>query len=112
MANRNPLDGLRVAVQGKPIQIGRHEVKILHPEKILFPEDSITKQDLIDYYHRIAPWILPHLRDRPLAMERYPDGIDKPVFFHWSYVSPIGINLGADGILTALEDLSKQEASR
>jgi hypothetical protein len=45
-------------------------------------------------------------------MERYPDDIDKPGFFQWSYVSPIGINLGADGILTAFEDLSKQEASR
>jgi DNA primase len=70
-----------VAVQGKPIQIGRHEVKITHPGKILFPEDGITKQDLIDYYRRIAPWILPYLRGRPLAMERYPDGIDKPGFF-------------------------------
>ena len=81
MANRNPLDGLRVTVQGKPIQSGRHEVKITHPEKILFPEDDLTKQDLIDYYQRIAPWILPHLRDRPLAMERYPDGIEEPGFF-------------------------------
>jgi bifunctional non-homologous end joining protein LigD len=70
-----------VAVQGKPIQIRRHEVKITHPGKILFPEDGLTKQDLIDYYCRIAPRILPHLRGRPLAMERYPDGIDKPGFF-------------------------------
>jgi bifunctional non-homologous end joining protein LigD len=37
---------------------------------------------LINYYQRIAPWILPHLRGRPLAMERYPDGIDQPGFFH------------------------------
>jgi bifunctional non-homologous end joining protein LigD len=36
---------------------------------------------LIDYYQRLAPWILPHLRDRPLAMERYPDGIEEPGFF-------------------------------
>jgi bifunctional non-homologous end joining protein LigD len=48
---------------------------------VLFPADGITKGDLIDYYRRIAPWMLPHLRDRPLAMERYPDGIDEPSFF-------------------------------
>jgi DNA primase len=56
-------------------------VKITRPGKILFPQDGITKQDLIDYYRRIASWILPHLRGRPLALERYPDGIDKPGFF-------------------------------
>jgi len=70
-----------VAVQGELIRIGGHDVKITRPDKILFPEDGITKRDLVDYYRRIAPWILPHLRDRPLALERYPDGIDKPGFF-------------------------------
>jgi bifunctional non-homologous end joining protein LigD len=70
-----------VAVQGELIRIGGYDVKITRPDKILFPEDGITKRDLVDYYRRIAPWILPHLRDRPLALERYPDGIDKPGFF-------------------------------
>jgi bifunctional non-homologous end joining protein LigD len=70
-----------VAVREELIRIGRHDVKITHPGKILFPEDGITKQDLIDYYRRIAAFILPHLRSRPLAMERYPDGIDKTGFF-------------------------------
>ena len=70
-----------MAVQGELIRIGGHDVKITRPDKILFPEDGITKRDLVDYYRRIAPWILPHLRDRPLALERYPDGIDKPGFF-------------------------------
>jgi bifunctional non-homologous end joining protein LigD len=72
---------LTVVVRGEVVHIGRHDVKITHPEKILFPEDGITKQDLIEYYRRIASWILPHLRGRPLAMERYPDGIDKSGFF-------------------------------
>jgi bifunctional non-homologous end joining protein LigD len=70
-----------VAVQGELIRIGGYDVKITRPDKILFPEDGITKRDLVDHYRRIAPWILPHLRDRPLALERYPDGIDKPGFF-------------------------------
>ena len=63
------------------VRIGRHEVRVTRPRKVLFPEDGITKQDLIDYYCRIASWILPHLRGRPLVLERYPDGINEPGFF-------------------------------
>jgi bifunctional non-homologous end joining protein LigD len=58
-----------------------HEVKITRPTKILFPKDSITKGELIDYYRRIAPRMIPHLEGRPLAMQRFPDGIDKFGFF-------------------------------
>ena len=67
------LDGV-VRVDGREIQISR-------PEKILFPEDGITKGELIEYYARIAPWMLPHLRDRPLTLERYPNGINTKRFF-------------------------------
>jgi bifunctional non-homologous end joining protein LigD len=73
-----------MAVAEALVRIGQREVKITRPEKILFPEDGITKGDLIQYYHRIAPRILPHLRGRPLALERYPDGIDQPGFFQKS----------------------------
>ena len=71
-----------LAVDEQIIRIGRYDVEIARPAKVLFPADGITKGDLVDYYRRIAPWMLPHLRDRPLAMERYPDGIDEPSFFH------------------------------
>jgi bifunctional non-homologous end joining protein LigD len=70
-----------VVERAEIVRIGGHEVKITRPEKVLFPEDGITKRDLIDYYRRVAPWILPHLQGRPLALERYPDGIDEPGFF-------------------------------
>ena len=50
-------------------------VKLSNPEKILFPAAGLTKADLIDYYGRIAPVMLPHLAGRPLSFERYPDGI-------------------------------------
>jgi bifunctional non-homologous end joining protein LigD len=66
------------------IHIDGQEVELTHPDKILFPDAGFTKRDLVDYYLRIAPWILPHLRGRPVAMERYPDGIDRPGFFHKS----------------------------
>jgi bifunctional non-homologous end joining protein LigD len=63
------------------IQIGGHEVKITRPEKILFPGDGISKDDLVKYYQRVGPWMLPHLEGRPLSMQRYPDGIDHEGFF-------------------------------
>ena len=54
---------------------------ITHPEKVLFPADGITKGDLAAYYEAMAPVILPHLRGRPITMERYPAGIGKKGFW-------------------------------
>ncbi|HJY77205.1 MAG TPA: non-homologous end-joining DNA ligase [Burkholderiales bacterium] len=53
---------------------------ISHPDKLLFPADGITKGALASYYQMVAPVILPHIRMRPLTMERYPAGIDKKGF--------------------------------
>jgi bifunctional non-homologous end joining protein LigD len=53
---------------------------ITHPDKVLFPDEGITKGELAAYYEGIAPIILPHLRGRPITMERYPAGIAKPGF--------------------------------
>ena len=50
-------------------------VKLSNLQKILFPGGSLTKADLIDYYRRIAPVMLPHVAGRPLSFERYPDGV-------------------------------------
>lgn len=55
---------------------------ISHPEKVLFPEDGITKGELASYYETIAPLMVPHIRARPITMERYPNGIDEDGFFH------------------------------
>ena len=54
---------------------------ITHPEKILFPGDGITKAELASYYEMIAPVMLPHLRRRPITMERFHRGIAAPGFF-------------------------------
>jgi bifunctional non-homologous end joining protein LigD len=62
--------------RGEITRIGHYDIKITRPEKVLFPGDGITKRDLIDYYREIAPWILPHLQERPLSLERFPDGIE------------------------------------
>jgi len=54
---------------------------ITHPEKVLFPDDGITKGELAAYYEAMAPFMLPHMRGRPVTMERYPAGIDKKGFW-------------------------------
>ena len=69
------------AEQAETIRIDGRDVKITRPEKLLFPEDGITKGDLIRYYQRIGPRMLPYLKGRPLALQRYPDGIAGPSFF-------------------------------
>jgi bifunctional non-homologous end joining protein LigD len=53
---------------------------ITHPEKLMFPDDGITKGELASYYEAIAPAMLPHIRGRPVTMERYPAGIKKSGF--------------------------------
>ncbi len=63
------------------MKIGEHEINITHPDKVLFPDSDITKGDLIDYYERVAPTMLPHLKDRPVTMQRFPNGIEKGGFF-------------------------------
>ncbi len=55
--------------------IDGHAITITHPDKVLFPDDGITKGELADYYQRIAPRMIPHVRDRPLHMNRFPGGI-------------------------------------
>jgi bifunctional non-homologous end joining protein LigD len=57
------------------------EIILERPDKVLFPDDGITKKDLALYYERIAPFMLPHMRDRPLTLHRFPDGIDNEGFY-------------------------------
>jgi bifunctional non-homologous end joining protein LigD len=64
------------------IQIGRRTVRLTHPERVLFPRDGVTKGDLARYYAEIGDAIVPHLRDRPFTLKRYPHGIDGQAYFH------------------------------
>lgn len=59
---------------------------ITHPEKVLFPDDGITKGELAAYYEGVARVMLPHLRGRPVTMDRYPDGIGQPGFLQKNVV--------------------------
>lgn len=63
------------------LQLDGISVQVSSEEKVLFPDDGITKGELVEYYRRIAALMVPHVRDRPLSMRRYPDGIGREGFF-------------------------------
>jgi bifunctional non-homologous end joining protein LigD len=60
---------------------GKRELRLSNLDKVFWPEEGITKGDLIDYYRRVAPALVPHLKNRPFTMRRYPDGIEGKAFF-------------------------------
>src|SRR5208337_1946917 len=57
------------------VDVDGRRLKLTNLNKVLFPNDGYTKRDLISYYDSVAPWVLPHLKDRPLSLKRYPNGI-------------------------------------
>src|SRR5881628_1193924 len=59
---------------------GKH-LKLTNLEKVLYPAAGFTKGQVIDYYARIAPVLVPHLAGRPLTLKRYPNGVDQQFFF-------------------------------
>jgi bifunctional non-homologous end joining protein LigD len=61
--------------------IDGRELSVSNLEKVLYPETGFTKGRLIDYYVRVAPVMLPHVRERPLTMKRFPDGVEGKSFF-------------------------------
>ncbi len=63
------------------IRVGRRTIEISNPDKVLYPRDGITKADVVEHYRRVATLMLPHLRGRPTALERYPDGIGSERIF-------------------------------
>jgi bifunctional non-homologous end joining protein LigD len=60
---------------------GSRELKLSNLDKVFFPVEKITKGDLLEYYRAVAPALLPHLRDRPFTMVRWPDGVEAGRFF-------------------------------
>ncbi|KQK26360.1 ATP-dependent DNA ligase [Chryseobacterium aquaticum] len=65
----------------KEITLNRHKVKLTNQDKIYFPKDGITKGDVVDYYQSVAKYILPHLKNRPLSLNRFPNGIEGSGFY-------------------------------
>ena len=63
------------------IRKGKRELALSNLDKLYWPDEGITKGDLIDYYRAVGPVIVPHLKNRPFTMRRYPDGITGKAFF-------------------------------
>jgi bifunctional non-homologous end joining protein LigD len=63
------------------VNVDNHVLRLTNLDKVYWPEDGFTKGQMIDYYTRVAPALLPHLQDRPLTLKRYPDGVDGQMFY-------------------------------
>ena len=63
------------------LEVEGKKLPVSNLDKVLYPKAGFTKGQVIDYYIRIAPVLLPHLRDRPLTMKRYPNGVEAPFFY-------------------------------
>jgi bifunctional non-homologous end joining protein LigD len=61
--------------------VGGRELTVSNLDKVFFPESGFTKGQLIDYYVKVAPMMLPHIADRPLTMKRYPNGVEEKYFY-------------------------------
>jgi len=63
------------------VRVGRHRLRVSNLDKVLYPASGFTKGEVIDYYSRIAPVLLPHLKNRPLTLKRYPHGVGSEFFY-------------------------------
>lgn len=84
------------------VKIGGRELSLSNLDKVLWPDEGYTKGDLIEYYESVAQWILPHVKGRPLTMERYPDGIDAQPF--WEKNSPRGMPAWVETVAVPSDD--------
>jgi bifunctional non-homologous end joining protein LigD len=83
------------------VDVEGHELSLSNLDKVMYPATGFTKGQVIDYYTRIAPAVLPHLRDRPLTLKRYPNGVDGSHFYEkqcpshrpdWVRAEPVGLS--------------------
>src|SRR5262249_35480834 len=71
------------------VRKGRRELRLSNLDKVFWPDEGITKGDLLDYYRAVAPVLVPHLRGRPFTMRRFPDRIGGKAFFPKDAPSPM-----------------------
>lgn len=61
--------------------IGGHDMKFTNLSKVYWPNDGVTKRDMLNYYYQVAPFILPYVKDKPQTLNRYPNGIEGKTFY-------------------------------
>ncbi len=71
-----------MAEKNAALEVGDHTIEISHPDKMFFLEDGYTKLDMVEYYQKIAPYMLPHMKGRAVTMLRMTDGIHGEAFYH------------------------------
>jgi bifunctional non-homologous end joining protein LigD len=95
-----------VAPKRLEVEIDGRTLSLSNLDKPMYPEAGFLKGHVIDYYTRIAPVLLPHLRDRPLTLKRYPDGVQGPHFYEkqcpshapeWVQTTTVGSSRARDG---------------
>jgi bifunctional non-homologous end joining protein LigD len=83
------------------VEVEGRELSLSNLDKVMYPETGFTKGQVIDYYTRIAPVLLPHLHDRPLTLKRYPNGVEGGHFYEkqcpshrpdWVRSEPVGLS--------------------
>src|SRR5712671_2300637 len=67
--------------EAREVRIGSRQLRLVNLGKVLYPQVGFTKAQVIDYYLRASAALLPYLRDRPLTLKRYPNGVDQPYFY-------------------------------
>jgi bifunctional non-homologous end joining protein LigD len=70
-----------VTAPAHTVEVEGRRIALRNLDKVFYPEVGFTKGDVIDYYARIAPVLLPHLEERPLTLKRYPEGVEGPYFY-------------------------------
>ncbi len=108
--DKAPKEVTLVMTQGETAKPAQSAVRLSHPDRILWPEDGITKQGLADFYSDIAAWILPHITGRVLSLMRCPSGIGKSCFYAkhvWDGAdkSLIPVDVGEAEPMIAIRDL-------
>jgi bifunctional non-homologous end joining protein LigD len=97
------------------LKVGGRTLALTNLDKVLYPEANFTKGDLINYYIRVSPVLLPHLRNRPITLKRYPDGVDRPYFYEkkcpshrppWVRIARVPRSEGGEINYCVLNDLS------
>ncbi|KTR08886.1 ATP-dependent DNA ligase [Curtobacterium luteum] len=65
----------------RTVVVGGRSISLSNTDKVLYPETGTTKGRVIEYYERVAPWMIPHVKDRPVTRKRWANGVDGKVFF-------------------------------
>ncbi|HLZ37754.1 MAG TPA: hypothetical protein VKP64_08345 [Mycobacteriales bacterium] len=75
------MTGFLTGAGERDVRVDGHTVRVSRLDRVLWPTTGTTKAELIDYYVRVAPVLLPHLRDRPVTLHRFPEGVGQRGFF-------------------------------